>query len=323
MPIVYLPGLSLADGGRRVNSSLTDVNNTLDAYEFKHLKSKIAVLLKEHDALDSEYRGLRVQLFGLKRKTVRVLKEAKKAGRLSGRAKDVGALRRVLSGITLDDLEGVEDDFLISKTKNESLRGDLMDTNEQQRLWLLQLADLNLEKRELQLKLREKEHLFSKIETAGNEEFDNLKAILQGNLAKEKDIIYLIEKAKEGKVSYSRQIWGIEQENLQLKSNIRELKKELDFKARESNNLEDKKLFAGRSYKNILLKKEREKIELQEKVKNLETVYHSLSTTVRTSLLSSKNKQKMMGEIIRIDKENQALRRKIADLQDKNKEEQY
>lgn len=284
---------------------------------FKEIKARIAALLVENKKLETEYAAIQKEYAQTKvlveqhrneidmmhqhfLETNRERKDTKKA---------VKSLRV--------GQDSMANDILIKQSRIAYLKGELLDMEEKERLWNLQLADLGYQKRQLEMDYKYKNFYSQENQRRQNEELNNLKKELKSLLEQERELKHQISELETKRESYPYKAQRLTEENKEWEDKIKALQKDLDFKMRENATLREKQSFTVKSAEYTRNQKEQEKVELTEEVQNFQKELDNFNQNVDLSLLRQDRKRQLVQEIINIDKENQQLRDKITDLQQK------
>ncbi len=304
------------------DSSLGRAEDPLQASSynpFAELKGQIAAVLVENKKLERAYAEVSQEYFQVK---ILVDQNKNEIERMYNHSVDTKKQREDKKKAAKSLQVGkdiVADDVLIKQSRVAYLKGQLMDMQEQERLWKLQLSDWEYQKRQFEVDYKYKDFQSQEIQRKQNEESNNLKKELQALLEQEKELNHQIAEIESKKELSPTKIERLGQENKELEEKIQELQRNLAFKEKEILISKDKQVLAVKTAGNDLAQKKKEKVELAEKVDGLQKELNKLNDMVDFSLLRQDRKRQLLKEIVNVDKENQELRTKIEALQGKVK----
>lgn len=281
------------------------------------LKMRVDRLLEENKKLKAEYQDVYAEHQRLQGLTNQYGSQIEK---LRDNSKNMENTRKGQKGklaYLKEDLEKAQGDILLKETKNALLKGNLLDVDDQQRLLKLQYADLEYQKRELEMELQLKTIDVQDKALAQEKELQALKLQLQDSLGQEAQLAYQLKEIETTTVGAPQKAEQLEKENKELESRVMELERQVEFKTKENSLLKDKELLNTKSLENGLSSREEKKKDLQKKVDALEAKYNKLNQDVETSLTDQNKRKELTQKVIEIDKENQNLRDKIAELTEK------
>ena len=144
-----------------------------------------------------------------------------------------------------------------------------------------------------------------------------LKIRLENNLSKQKDISALIIEIEENRFSSSQKIREISHQNQRLEEIEEELKKKRDFKNRENLILKDKLALVSATLEGEVAIRTGERDKIKEEVKSTETEYSDLTQKIEEALKWKAKRVEYNQEMVILDRENAALRKKVLELRDK------
>jgi len=284
-----------------------------------NIKSQIALLVEENQRLSSEYRSLQQEYADLQKVVKQNENEMREIELESNSRSAREEEQKQLVKTYYEDLDGINNHILIQESQNMYLRGELLDVEESQGLMRFQLADLQNQKRELELQLKTKEFYSEEEHQKFQGEINSLKKKLKSYLEKEEEMMSQIREQEQGNSSLPQSVEKLRQKNEEFNDELTDLQRKKDFKSREVEALEAKRLFLSESVKALKEQKEKERVALQQRLEQLETEYAALNDTVTLVLLRQSVKRKLLDETIKMDKENQILRDRIAGLKEKIK----
>lgn len=290
-------------------SNLGEEDTVISDEHIQQLKTQSILLLQENQRLEQEYQALSKELYGLQ---VKVGQHQNDLDQITSQTDQLIKDRREKKE-AVDSLvtgaSSLETQKILLESRRDYLRGQLLDMDGNQRVWALKLADSEQELRQLELSTQMKSLKSNKVE----ESLPTLDEQLQNSLLREKELQGEIEAIEE-------KIAAVPTDEQQAAFQISELEVRLDELSRERNLLDREYTLVEQKRKLEELKSGREdlagqKYELEETVRQLEDEYDALSSQVKESLVKQQQRKKIINEIIAIDRENQRLREKIAQLQ--------
>jgi len=284
---------------------------------FSAIKVEIAELLKENQQLQTQYNALQRVYLGLQttadedKESIIALSDEYDSSKLTQEEK-LRELKEVSKGRST-----IEQEIMITKSKNSYMSGALMDSYEQQRMKELQLAEAQYHHRELLMDLKLQEFLFEESKGKQSEEINKLKNTLKQILSREQELDQSVKKMQDEIDTYPFKIGRLRKEIGELENQKEKLRIKAGFQARENTTLKDKTLLISKAGENSLFDKKRHKAELEDIVSEMEAKYGLLDDKMNISLTKQSIKKGIVEDIINIDKENQNLRQKITDVKDK------
>jgi len=283
----------------------------------KKIKDKIEGLLSKNKELEAKYSSLEAEYNSLKKKVSDEQEEVSLLSQYINKVKAEREEKSTLLPSLKTEVQRLQDDMLLRKSGNMRLRAQLLDTEENLRLWELKIADLKLYKKERQMDLELKEYRFNEAKKKQMAEVEELRARLERLLKEEEDCLRAVKDISKRGSSAAEKVSELRRENEQMREKIRKLRHDKEIKLKENSILKDKKLLVIRSGEDALSRKERLRSQYDEIVSQMEEEYNYLSKLMEKLVARQKKRTELMKEIIRIDKENQELRKKIEQLKQK------
>jgi chromosome segregation ATPase len=277
----------------------------------QQLKSQSIFLLEENRILEKEYEKLSKELFDLQ---VQAGQHENELQKVSTAAQELLHSRQKKQN-TVQSLQKKSDSFetekLLLESRRDYLRTQLMDMEENERLWALKLADSEYELRQLELSVRLKDFESDEYERKTPEIEDKL----QESLLQEKELQTQIADAQGETMSTPLKIQKINDDNAEFEIQLQELERRRNLLEREFTLAQQKKVLEEKKTGRADI--ENEKRILENSVRDLEEEHSQLSKQVKESLVAKRQSKELIKDIIAIDKENHRLRQKIVDLQNK------
>lgn len=281
---------------------------------FSEIKQETNDLLRENQKLEAEYQSVKREYLQLKGQAERLAREVES---LRGQSNDGSRFQRhnqVKVGLMEDQLGSNVNDLMIKESQLAFLSSQLLDLEESHKLWKLQLADLQYAKRKLEMDYKVRNQM-SEAEIQEQEQLRNeLRQDLTKALEKEKNLELKLSELQQEGTSHDVTIRRLNQEIKALERKKKKLGRKVDFEARENSTLKGKKMLVMRSFENRFWRTEKERNYLSERVAALEAEYQELDKRVSSTMNTSDEKQKILDDIIRLDKENQDLKREITEV---------
>lgn len=281
------------------------------------IKDRISRLMEDNAGLRAEYTELYNEYQNLQTNSFRHASEIENFKQNSENIQHARRGQKDKLTALEEDAQKVQADILLNETKAAFLKSNLMNMDDKQRLLKLQFADLEYQKRELEMELQLKTIAAQDKAAQYDKELQALKLQLQINLEKEAQLTHAISDFKSTAVAVPERAERLEGENRELEDQIAELERKLDFKLRETDLLKNKRELGVKLMENGTFFKGKRKEDLEQKVAALEAQYNDFSQKMETSLTGQTKRKALMQSVIDIDKENQGLRDKIAELTEK------
>jgi len=284
---------------------------------FTRIKEKIAVLLVEHKKLKARYDFLRKDFLALKEAVEQKEQEIKD---IRNQGNQVHLSRQQVKDFINNSqqrLEELRNEILLKESKNVYLTGELVDVDEKQRLRKLQLSELQIQKRALQMDLKLKDMGKKDREKTNKAPLEDLQKNLKKIQDEEQELIRTIAVIEEKRSSQPQKARVLKLENEKLEREIAEWKRKQSLKDRELAYLKDKKEFERNSVMEELIGKRTEKAVLEEELKQKELKYKALDEAARISLEQQEKERELLAEIVTMDQINQELRKQVSDLKAK------
>lgn len=191
---------------------------------FGPIKAQMLSVAEKNAVLAKQNQTLRVRLIGLQleverhEKVIRDLDPGFINKERRSREEDRASSVELMSG------EELENSALIKEAQDLFLSGQYMDLDEEQRLWELQLYDLQYQKQELEIDLQDRQALRQKIEGQRRRELQIVEGEVQESAREEKNIHRKVAEAKKKVMAYPQNIDLLKMENETLRKRIGRLR---------------------------------------------------------------------------------------------------
>ena len=308
--------MSSADLAESLPDSPTDERGISSHYDnFKALKQEVARLIEENKRLEAEYSSLKSNYDDLQMQIDQ--HRQRMAGReelYRGKVRERKSREDILRNLR-SELEKTQDDVRAVESGKTHLSGRLTGADEQTSLWQIKLAELENRKNELEIELKYKEYLLEDAQHGTEETVDRNKTKLQEMLQREHALERHISELHFQIEAAPSRIQELGQRIEETKAEVAGLEKKNDFEARVNTNLNNKKQYVAKIVEDSLQQAETQKRRLQDSLKQMEGEYAALDVKVSGFLSMKNEKQKLVQEVINVDKANQILRSRITDFQ--------
>lgn len=285
--------------------------------EFEATKAQLDILLRKHAELEKENNALENELAEIQES----LEQEKKAVEgwrqkwsLENKLNDKE--NSALSSLH-NKIKALDDERLLKESRNAYLRSQLIELDDQQRIRNLQLSDLGYQRKELQMDFKLKEFQLEEHQQKQGQEIERIKKSIEVNKEQQKKIEAQINTLENEHAVYPGKIEQLQGEVSRLEFQVGAVERQKALKEKENNYLKDKKVYETRALEDEFWKAQEEQANLQRDVRDLETKLDAMNEIMDASLVSQDHKIKLTSELIRIDSENQSLRDRIVELQQK------
>lgn len=210
-----------------------------------------------------------------------------------------------------------DNSILILKSKLAQIKGALIDLEEQQRLWKMQLADLQYEKRDMEIQVNLKKSSLQENIQKEEKEVLTLKQELGNILKTGREVDEKISQTSRDILILPARLEGLIKESKQLQKEMVTVKKQESLTRREILHWENKKELAVKSAESLTWMKKRSKEELEEEVQYLEQEYEKFNMLINDAFSEKKKREELTQQFIALDQENQKLRNEIEIVKEK------
>jgi len=276
------------------------------------IKGDIQRIMEENQKLQEEYDTLKEELINIQT-TINTYK-------IENRdiENDIERTKKLITqeGYTRDALqqkmERLKQEALANQSKTDALKGQLGSLDEKLRLWQLQINDLELEKKQLDLELQTQEKLRMDIESGEAEELKKLRDQIAATQEESAEVSRSADALASQNQQVLAEITRLREENEQLEKQISQLEDEKKLKIKETQRLRESVQAStpSKEYDEKLKKKK----ALENEISQLEGQLESVKKSVEESAAMQSKKRGLLDQIMSLDRENRELRKKIADL---------
>lgn len=291
------------------------------AYEkMNGMKTSITTLLKENKQLELQYVTLLEEYNRLQEELSIFAGEISDLTKEYVKKKDLEKEKEHSVQRLQKDLNSLNDELLLKKSRNAYLNARLLDTDAKTKILQLKLQDLQFAQRELELVAKQKEFALSEKKRKSEGEIAQLREQIQYNIEKTEGILKHVQQIEEESLSYEKTIQSLDMENKDLENQLSEKEKQHQFNDQELSLLKNKKLYLTRKAEHLMFQKEQERNELKAVVDELGQQLAEIKAKVNISFSRQGTKREIVDSLLNIDKENQELKERIQNIQSKIKE---
>ena len=283
-------------------------------------KKEVQDLLRENERLSAEYDFLKEELSTLQAGLLELKEEVESKERsneaLNKFHQDQKSSR---AGIKKDMARMKQEIAEIEKEKN-ALLNQLNQEEKQTGLWQSKLSDLQVKERELGLELKLQEIARQELEQGQDEELERLKDELSGYQGQEKKLEKELRTVEDRfkKIPYETDEIAVFNKEMEMK--IERVRSDYEAKKRANQELSKKnealEREAGKVPENLV----KEKKEIEKEIRDIEQKLNNVRQSIADSADLVQKKRQLMDEIMRMDSENQELRKKIDALMNTQEE---
>ncbi|MBU4334565.1 MAG: hypothetical protein KKD07_09005, partial [Candidatus Omnitrophica bacterium] len=286
-----------------------------DNVELMNIKREISELLAENSKLSTEYNNLRREMYDLKTAIDNVVAEIKEMGENARKAVGRQGERTKEIKIKMENIKQMQDDALIAKSRLSLLKGKALDSEEKMNLRNLKLKELDYKKRELEMEWEMKASIHASEMLKEKEGLDRLTQKLEQNLRKKQELESQVISQKTKVLEATESIRTTSAEIKALEEKLKLLQKEKEYKSKMIVFLKDRRTIVVKEQELTLWDDEYNKVILAEEVRKLKKEHEDFNNAMKVSLSSQTRKRELLEQVMEIDKENQQLRRQIADYE--------
>lgn len=266
-------------------------------------------LLKENEKLNSEHEFLQEKVSGLKASLEKTKAEIKQLQSQKTKAGTVSPKVAVSDASDkMSDLQKEIDDL---SAENKDLEKELTEIKEKNRLWKIQVASLQNQKRDTRLDANYEEARGSGFEAGTQYPSSDLQRQLDKSLQNEKDLAEALEKITAQNEDYPEEEAVLKKKTRDLEDRVKMLRKDIAAQQQQNEKLKKsaKKGKGATSGASVDLVKQKKLLESD--VVKLTAQLDAVSKTVGESKEVLGKKRQLMNQIMHLDAENQELRGKI------------
>ncbi|MBU0467589.1 MAG: hypothetical protein KJ736_00825 [Candidatus Omnitrophica bacterium] len=313
--ILILIIISILICGNTVFAQDYDYWEAKDNVELMNIKREISELLAENSKLSTEYNNLRREMYDLKTAIDNVVAEIKEMGENARKAVGRQGERTKEIKIKMENIKQMQDDALIAKSRLSLLKGKALDSEEKMNLRNLKLKELDYKKRELEMEWEMKASIHASEMLKEKEGLDRLTQKLEQNLRKKQELESQVISQKTKVLEATESIRTTSAEIKALEEKLKLLQKEKEYKSKMIVFLKDRRTIVVKEQELTLWDDEYNKVILAEEVRKLKKEHEDFNNAMKVSLSSQTRKRELLEQVMEIDKENQQLRRQIADYE--------
>ncbi|MBU1995617.1 MAG: hypothetical protein KKF78_00505 [Candidatus Omnitrophica bacterium] len=313
--ILILIIISILICGNTVFAQDYDYWEAKDNVELMNIKREISELLAENSKLSTEYNNLRREMYDLKTAIDNVVAEIKEMGENARKAVGRQGERTKEIKIKMENIKQMQDDALIAKSRLSLLKGKALDSEEKMNLRNLKLKELDYKKRELEMEWEMKASIHASEMLKEKEGLDRLTQKLEQNLRKKQELESQVISQKTKVLEATESIRTTSAEIKALEEKLKLLQKEKEYKSKMIVFLKDRRTIVVKEQELTLWDDEYNKVILAEEVRKLKKEHEDFNNAMKVSLSSRTRKRELLEQVMEIDKENQQLRRQIADYE--------
>ena len=197
------------------------------------------------------------------------------------------------------------------------LRSQLLDADDKLSLLKLKISELEYQKREHQLDDKLSDYIATQSKQTKERDLQKLRESYQKNMDKQQELTNKMNDLQSQQNTADITSDRLHLDNDALKSRVNQMQSQVDFKQKENAHWRNKKLYEVRLSENEIWKREQEKLALKNKVDHLNEEYKTLDNNVQQSLVQQNESREILNHIKEFDKENQQLKGRIEELQQK------
>ncbi|MCA9399714.1 MAG: hypothetical protein KC618_08190 [Candidatus Omnitrophica bacterium] len=291
-------------------------DSRFESYNYRaitEIKGEVTQLLSENQQLKQEHNILQEQLNAL------MLIRQDKQTQVKELADKTGAFWMQNESQSYDKaLEGnflnLEKDLASQNARLNYMNSELMDLDERHRLWKLYLADLEYQKRELQLKLKLKEAEAIENNRDRAEDISRIRREIMTTREKHQRLKAEIGRLDQTVDGVTTQAKKLLTENKALEQQNMVLERRVDIRYSENQLVRDKIAYTKKLKEAPVLDQLKEKNTLEDEVARLEKDYEQLNRALVSSWNQQQMERKLINNVMAIDKANQGLKEKIENL---------
>ncbi|MBF0483910.1 MAG: hypothetical protein HQL25_04295 [Candidatus Omnitrophica bacterium] len=276
----------------------------------RSMKEKAQDALKENQKLQEQYDRLLNKKSEIERRILEQKAKATDAQQNAGVIRQLQTQEQTKIQDYRKQIDSVQNDVLIHQTKNLVLKKQMLDMDEVLRGLKLKFADLQYEKRTLELDQKISELGFQDTKHSSEAELLQLRHRLDELKEQERTVLLEINNHDGERSNVLTQAEKLAEE-------ISGFEKDYSALLDQKKQIVHKKKISGKSDKLVEMEqqifvKEKELKALQDEVQKLEKEYADVDGAVRDTIEKQNSHQQMVQDIIALDKENQMLREQIA-----------
>lgn len=278
------------------------------------VKTQINTLLEENDSLEGEYKLLFENAQSLRQAIEQRQGEIKELEQQLNKKSETKESNRKFLKELQNGLEKIKNDTAEKKKINERLNSEWLRLDKEYKILGKQFKDSQRKRAVLEKEIKFREFTSGEEDKMESLETKDLQMSLK-KLEQEEGLLNSFGKGMEQPSSKNKLNKIIAQNNL-LTQQIDELEKKIKKKQKEIVQSENKNGLASKSTANLVWEKEKEKIALVNNVKDLESQLEALNQTVNHDLSQQAKREQLLEEIVKLNQENDSLKKRIAVLEE-------
>ncbi len=281
----------------------------------QEVKDTTTKVVEENRKLQQEYDALQQDVAGIQDEIRRYQTDNKqKESEVAEMKKFVADKKQEASGLQ-GDLETLRRDIEAINAENASLKEELSQLDEIQKLWKLKVSDLEVQKSLSNLDAKMEESLLTNNKMVA-QELGPLKKAWEESQSQEADLKKKLGEAMAREGELQAQLETLRVQNDDLDKEAAERKQDAEWQKHRNEQLQQEYADQERSADQEYAQKLKEKAALQKDIEGLERQADELKSSVDGYEKLQKKKRALIDEIIGLDQANQDLRGQIQDLKD-------
>ena len=277
---------------------------------------------QEVQGLLTEYRELYQRNIVLQKRIDRARSELVKKEREAKANRTTGPWLDLQEEPVVETVEGLQkaiedkkNEVLLLESRVVFLKTQLLDREDREKAWELRLKEARYQRRMLQMDLKLKEADQEEMMKKYGGSLEDLRQSLKRWQEQERLWEDKVRAAEARLKAYPDEIRKMKAANVELSRQIKEKQRQQAMKDKELVYLRDKKVLVRHQNDGMILAKKNQKLDLEEQIAKAEKEYQELENALNLSLEWQARKRKLVDEMVRIDRENQILKKKIAERQ--------
>ena len=276
------------------------------------IKSDIKRIVEENKNFQEEYNALKENIVDIQTSINSYKLENREIEKDIERTKKLIEQEQYTQDASQQKMERLKQEALSNQSKIDALKEQLAGFDEKLRLWQLQINDLELEKKQLDLELQAQEKLRKGIESGEAEELRNLREQIAATQNQTDEISRSAEEFSTQNQQTFEEIARLREENKKFEQQISKLQNEKNLKIKETE--QRRKNLQGNTPSKEYTERLKGKKVLESEISKLESQLESVKKSAEQSAAAQNKKRGLLDRIMNLDRENRELRKKIADL---------
>ena len=275
------------------------------------IKNDIKRIMEENKNLKEEYNALKENIVDIQTSINSYKLENSEIEKDIERTKKLIEQEQYTRDASQPKMERLKQEALSNQSKIDALKEQLAGFDEKLRLWQLQINDLELEKKQLDLELQAQEKLHKGIESGEAEEVKKLREQIAATQNQTDEISRSAEEFSTQNQQSFEEMARLREENKKFEKQISQLQNEKKLKIKETE--QRRKNLQGGVPKEYTERLKGKKV-LESEISKLESQLESVKKSAEQSAAAQNKKRGLLDRIMNLDRENRELRKKIADL---------